>query len=146
MFTTRCFIRKDTKELREYLKNIGYKICCCCDFEESCWLSTYGDIVHGVGFISPEESVDTQSKSLSLFLDGNKDVDCGTNDELFKSITALRDDSLFMQWFIYDKSTYLNDKNKWVMCYHSGNKRMYELLDKKIIHKATVEELIEHFK
>lgn len=85
-----------------------------------------------------------------------KFIDCGTNEELFLSIAALRDDINENQWFIADSplsvsyndvvgndhyfiepksSVFLWDINWMHATIISGN-----------FHKATVEELIEHFK
>lgn len=84
-FTTRCYIRKNTKELRDRLKEIGYKICKCCkDFDDE-WLVTIPSEgkVHGCRYRKSEET----------------GIDCGENEELFLAIAALRDDSGAFQWF-----------------------------------------------
>ena len=79
-------------------------------------------------------------------------IDCGTNEELFLAIAALRDDSDDMQWF--------TDDNKWYCCpsgyncfEHTHNLirgfRRFMIEEHGIsykLHKATVEELIEQFK
>lgn len=85
-----------------------------------------------------------------------KFIDCGTNEELFLSIAALRDDINENQWFIADSplsvsyndvvgndhyfiepksSVFLWDINWMHATIISGN-----------FHKAIVEELIEYFK
>lgn len=140
MFTTDCFIRKDTPELRQRLMDLGYSICPCCDFEGSVWLSILpiNGTVHGVGFcdstgLSP---IDTQEKALAQFLyDSEKDgsIDCGDNEELFIALAALRDDTDKNQWFIVD--------DLWI-------KSSNDIPDKYVqMHgdKATVEEIIEYF-
>lgn len=61
-------------------------------------------------------------------------IDCGTNEELFLALAALRDDTDKFQWFISPEGIWAYNKNndsisvspKW--------------------RKATVYELIEHFK
>ena len=95
MFTTNCFIRKNSIELQKRLKELGYKICPCTIFEGSIWLSTNieSSSIHGKGFVdhcwwSP---IDTQDKALSEFLrDAYKDgyIDCGDNEELFIIFTS----------------------------------------------------------
>lgn len=66
-------------------------------------------------------------------------IDCGTNENLFLAIAALRDDTDRKQWFTDgyhweicpDEVAYIN---AWIDRYGYSP------------HKATVEELIEHFK
>lgn len=71
-------------------------------------------------------------------------IDCGINENLFVALAALRDDSDFMQWFIWDKDTLTNKKGKWMLSY-VGNMRK-DMIEKGYYHKATLEELIKHFK
>lgn len=98
-FTTRCYIRKNTKELRDRLKEIGYTICKCCYFNDAVWLDTLpqNGTAHGVGYVS--EGVKSQEEELSRYVAEDNGIDCGDNDELFLSIAALRDDSGAFQWF-----------------------------------------------
>lgn len=69
-----------------------------------------------------------------------KFIDCGTNEELFLAIVALRDDTDKNQWF--------TDGYLWFKC---GDEMCDETIEYYInkycrkFHKATVEELIEHF-
>ncbi len=37
-FTCDCFIRLNTPELRDYLKDIGHNFCSCCTFDGWDWL------------------------------------------------------------------------------------------------------------
>lgn len=68
-------------------------------------------------------------------------IDCGTNEGLFIALAALRDDTDNNQWF--------TDGNDWFLCQYLKVGMHYqdkpEILFEKW-HKATVEELIEHFK
>ena len=67
-------------------------------------------------------------------------IDCRNNPDLFKAVTAIRDDSDYMQWF------YNRQYNEWSIC-EQGNMFDYFKLDWCIpARKATLEELIEHFK
>ena len=59
-------------------------------------------------------------------------IDCGTNEELFLALAALRNDTDKYQWF--------TDGDLWFKC---GDEVCNE---GRKIHKATVDELIEHFK
>ena len=81
--------------------------------------------------------------------------DCGTNESLFFAITALRDDSNYMQWFITDSPLSVsyddsigNDhyftEPKGSMFFWDENWDNATILSGSY-HKATVEELINHF-
>ena len=63
-------------------------------------------------------------------------IDCVTNTELFLAIASLRDDTDNIQWFT-DGNGY------WQQCIGSFK---FPSLAKEKLHKATVQELIEHFK
>ena len=142
-FTTRCFIRKNSKELQEKLANIGYDICRCVNIEKVEWLNTLpiNGTVHGKGYFDEEMEFHdwTVEKELNRFVIGNPTyIDCGENEDLFLAIAALRDDSDIHQWF--------TDGILWELCgvdeaSYYGWKNVY----KSVFHKATVEELIEHF-
>ena len=130
-FTTPCFIRKNTPELQEKLKNIGY-------------LSLDNDNDKRDGLVA-----DRNGFMYSIF---EKNVlgstyNCGTNEELFLAIAALRDDTDDSQWFVYPP------ENTWFICddddinYARANIRdSVQAAWFHCSHKATVEELIEHFK
>ena len=125
-FIQSCFIRKNTPELRKKLKGLGY---------------TYN-------------GRDTESWGVSALycFDGkyyevypakpsryHLIIDCGTNEDLFLSIAALRDDSDYMQWFTDGEKWFQNKQNDIELIrYGVGNPINF--------HKATVEEIIEHFK
>ena len=143
-FTTRCFIRKNSKELQKKLAGIGYSICRCVNFTNAEWLNTLtiNGTVHGKGYFDEEMEFHdwTVEKELNRFVIGNpKYVDCGENEELFLAIAALRDDSDIHQLF--------TDGIRWELCgvdnaSYDGFGNRY----KSVFHKATVEELINHFK
>lgn len=144
-FTTPCFIRKNTQELRRGLEELGYEIL---NFgnttldahnydgkgshksieEGRAIITSYGNL-YGVVYY-----VDTITKK------GR--IDCGTNEELFLAIAALRDDTDKYQWF--------TDGDKWILCPKTkfSTYWVYYHIDVNTdtIHKATVNELIEHFK
>ena len=110
-FTTRCFIRKNSKELQKKLADIGYSICRCVNFTNSEWLHTLtiNGTVHGKGYFDEEMEFHdwTVEKELNRFVIGNpKYVDCGTNEELFLDIAALRDDDISLN----DKINEINKK------------------------------------
>ena len=144
-FTTPCFIRKNTETLRKKLEELGYEILNSGNTtldehnydgkgshksieEGKAIITSYGNL-YGVIY-----NVDTVTKK------GR--IDCGTNEELFLAIAALRDDTDKYQWF--------TDGNKWIMCpeIKFSTYWVYNDVDVNldVIHKATVNELIEHFK
>lgn len=145
MFTTSCYIRKNTPELRKKLEEFGYHICACAEFEDSVWLNNLLETssIHGWGFLGEDAPFNTQEEALRVFEFESKDnkVDCGTNEPLFLALAALRDDSDYMQWFC-DYSG-----GNWTLCterVHRGNREWHT--EHGILHKASVEEIIKHFK
>ncbi len=120
-FTTQCFIHKNTANIRNRLKELGYY---CNPYLG--WNNLF-TCVFGVNSVYSLDDYDTNGLKE---IDGL--IDCGANEELFLAIAALRDDTDKYQWFI--------DGDLWFKCddevCNEGRK----------IHKATVDELIEHFK
>ena len=141
-FTTPCFIRKNTQELRRGLEELGY-------FNDSPEWTNNCSIIWAYQY--PMKGFDTPNYVIADSFDipfdkhsalCGKFVDCGTNEELFLAIAALRDDTDKYQWF--------TDGNKWIMCpaIKFSSYWVYNDIDVNIdtVHKATVDELIEHFK
>ena len=143
-FTTPCFIRKNTPELRKKLEELGYEILNSGDTtldahnydgkgshksieEGKAIITSYGNL-YGVIY-----DVDTVTKKVR--------IDCGTNEELFLAIASLRNDTDKNQWF--------TDGDKWTLCPEIKFSTYWTYNDVDIntdtIHKATVNELIEHF-
>ena len=130
MFTQTCFIRKNTPELRKKLEELGY---------------TNTPSGRGEWFIPIEELEYLVTYPISGCYKGcngywyRDDFDCGTNEELFLALAALRDDSDYIQWFTDGEKWFQNKQNDIeVIRYGAGNPINF--------HKATVEEIIEHFK
>lgn len=140
-FTTPCFIRKNTEELRKRLEELGY-IKNSPTWTDNChiiWAYQYSqekgfDISHYVIANAFDIPFDKHSILCGKF------IDCGTNEELFLAIVALRDDTDKNQWF--------TDGYLWFKC---GDEMCDETIEyylnkySRKFHKATVEELIEHF-
>lgn len=120
-FTTPCFIRKNTPELRKKLGELGYKVSNEAHINDN-FLTIDNNEVFGIEEpYTPEEY--------------NGYIHCGTNEKLFLAIAALRDDTDKYQWFI-------SPEGVWVY-----NKDYDSILEVSLKwHKATVNELIEHFK
>lgn len=135
-FTTPCFIRKNTEALRKKLEEVGYKMLSPIEYDNlECSDNWVNDI-----------------KSLN---DCNG-IDCGTNEDLFLALAALRNDTNNNQWFIAESSLSVSFDDA------IGNDHYFvepkgrfffwgiEYQNSTIIlgnfRKATVDELIEHFK
>ena len=135
IFKQKCFIHKNTKGLHNKLYNLGDR--------KGKFLSGNDNGVLLCADYSIYRSYDDKSyNSDSLIKDGY--IDCGTNEELFLAIAALRDNSDYMQWFINNKT------NEWY-CHKplSGYGDKYNadtIIIKSRWHKASVKELIEHLK
>lgn len=144
MFTTPCFIRKNTLELRKKLEELGYKFSGTDHIELDCIVT----FPHHDTF-----SVFT-AYHFNIYDDNFKTVwkgyiDCGTNEELFLALAALRDDTNENQWFISNVDIFTECyNNEWRLYENWYNTFTIEDLNSEIspIRKATIEEIIEHFK
>ena len=144
MFTNSCIILKNTKHLRDKLEEFGYKIPLCYSYYEGRkrGLLCRPNLAIGV----PEDCDDF---NLDEYLKNNPYIiNCGTNEDLFLALAALRNDSDKYQfftdgihWEIYPLEGFINNDmiRKWELRYN-------ELGVKYKLHKATVQELIQHFK
>lgn len=121
-FTTPCFILKNTPELRKKLEKLGYYL------HPECIDDDRGNYL----FVNREYYL---NRPLGYLEELSRSIDCGTNEELFLAIASLRDDTDKYQWF--------TEGDKWIMCPEIKFSTYWAYND---IHKATVEELIEHFK
>lgn len=144
-FTTPCFIRKNTDNIRNRLKELGYYC--------NPYLGWHNLCTCMFGIISVYSWRDDDINALKEI---DVLVDCGANEELFLAIAALRDDSNYMQWFIADSILSVsyddsigNDhyftEPKGVMFFWDENWDNATIISGRY-HKATVDELIEHFK
>ena len=140
-FTTPAFIRKNTPELRKRLEALGYKPLL--SIEDGECLSTTSNLGHYHSIRS--EQFDNKDPHSTYDCAGR--IDCGTNESLFLAITALRDDTDYSQWFVYPP------ENIWFICDDDDINYAREIIRESVqaawfhcSHKATVEELIEHFK
>ena len=133
MFTQSCFIRNADKFLIYNIMTLGYKP----------MYMTWRNNIEGNNLVLEYNTwhfTDSDNHPNS--------IDCGTNEELFLALASLRDDTDVDQCFVVDVEVYQNlSKGDWFKAtdingpYHVGTK-IYPLY----CHKATVEELIEHFK
>lgn len=133
MFTTPCFILKNTPELVIKLKTLGYSTKEFYHFSQEEYLIAYKGT-----YLSENTITDDYLETC---------IDCGTNEELFLALAALRDDSDKNQWFVTEKERHwVNQETfmpigSFIFSYVDN----YSKYDKEV-HKASVEELIQHFK
>ena len=139
MFTTPCFIRKNTPELRKKLEELGY-ISSSVWYDESFAICTVYRDNRGEYFTF---KIDDDFER--IIAPSYPYIDCGTNEELFLALAALRDHKPDYQWFLWEDNdgiyhTELEDSwRKYI-----PNEKWEEWWWFEV-RKATVEELIEHF-
>lgn len=129
MFTTSCFIQKCTPTLIEKLVGLGYKI--------------VGKTTLSYGIFCNNGKIKICSTNEQPSIKNKNFIQCYDNEELFLALAVLRDDTDKYQYFICDKVSVTLGKT-----YYPGDYLYYqydEFFDKQNWHKATVEELIEHF-
>ena len=127
MFTQACFIKNYKRDLISKIENIGYR--------------NYGNPFQFTDFSILYTTIDGYYVPYKVQVDSSW-IDCGTNEELFLAIAALRDDSDIHQWFIHQDCSFLK-------CECDSKIDMwgdYEYPQEVYPMKATVEELIKHFK
>lgn len=139
-FTTPCYIKKNTIELRVELQKLGYVFVpngydeWNIPIEECEYLNCSSCSINGHVFYY----------YIGRMCKPNLGVDCGDSERLFLSLAALRDDTDKDQVFV-------NGKGDWGIFrnyeYNSGMEYFYlpEDMDEKNYHKASVEEIIELF-
>lgn len=144
-FTTPCFIRINTRKLRKKLEELGYKL-----NNGKAW----GRFL--VTFRIKETNEWKYVASPEWDLQNNPDIDvsidCGTNEELFLALCALREDTDANQWFVDNVGSHWEKKDKNCQWDFSGKWAWDEFDTKymsaymnKYAHKATVKEIMEHF-
>lgn len=134
-FIQPCFIRKATPELQRTLELLGYtanptqakkgRFLLATPSIENCPDGIINDPLYVVVCQPPKCKVN-----------GKSYIDCGKNTELFIAIAALRNDSDVWQWFTTD------DHKHWEKSESELPSKFMQMEG----HKASVEELIEHFK
>lgn len=134
-FIMPAFILKNTPELRKKLDELGI-------YPHPNWKLIYqknqdynnGSLYAGRGFYA--------SNPIGYYEEVENSIDCGTNEDLFLAIAALRDDIDKNQWF--------TDGDKWIQCPEIKFSTYWTYNDIEVdvftVHKATVNELIKHFK
>lgn len=140
MFTQPCFIRKNTPELRKKLEELGYIPLTMNLLLEKAPTLVAMEFPRGNPIFN---AVIYIHEYVKMFQNEIKFIDCWTNENLFLAIASLRDDTDYGQWFIFDAESFLTLKK--------GDWMKFIGYDECVInspmwsHKATVQELIEHF-
>lgn len=161
-FTTPCFVRVEDaekrKELAEWLKGIGYHVCSCCLFDGWNTLHCRGIDrlkiayeVHGICDYDEETRYSIDQFKAENAAKEHHAIDCGENIELFKALAAMNDGNDREQWFINDNYAdvgcvmwHLRDEKKFKHYYVDWEDGATDI--RSDFRKATVEEIIEHFK
>ena len=146
-FTTPCFIRKNTLELRKKLEELGYKPSMVMPDNERLCIATAVNREYAKYTNIIKEMFDSDNPHETWNCAGR--IDCGTDERLFLAIAALRDDSDINQWFVRDKKILQFEHllKGWVLCtMNSAIEFFNDIYYTDNYHKATVEELIEHFR
>ena len=129
-FTTPCFIRKNTPELRKKLEELGYIIL---------FSARNG---YGNGLCACGNSVSSSDTPLNV-------IDCGENEQLFLALAALREDNDHKQWNVYAEDAPMVPRIGHYIpkgAFHICMCDEFEPIANALYHKATPAELIEHFK
>lgn len=147
MFTTPCFIRKNTPELRKKLEELGYT--------NGAWESPHFEypylmcfpnrkfgLFKGEGFYMTEDDYRCDGKRWT-YNPPKEYIDCGTNEELFIALASMTDDENGLcDYYIVTDDGYPH--------YPKGSIHRSLPLQSNIhpscYRKAMVEELIEYFK
>lgn len=130
MFIQRCFIIKNSKELRDKVYRLGGR--------NGKWLNEASEIIACSHDMFRCHDLDLGAEYTLV----NKGyIHCGKNEELFLTIAALRDDSDIHQWFVHQDGSFLK-------CECDSKIDMwgdYEYPQEVYPRKATIEELIKHY-
>lgn len=130
MFTTPCFIRKNTPELRKKLEELGY--------ENRGKVRYYGEPIYiycemDIFYISP----------CKLKIPDNYIIDCDDNEELFIAIASMTDNEYGLCDYYIVTDDY---KPQYVKGSIHRALPLSSVIHPSCYRKATVEELIEYFK
>lgn len=137
-FTTAVLIRKNTPELREKLNKLGYNPT----------QNGHGEWFIPINKLSYLETFPLNKSYMGRTAFWNSVIDCGTNEELFLALAALRDDTDKDQWFT-NGTDWAIWREEGSFCGNSTTGFEFHYLPSSIdydtYHKATAKEIIEHF-
>lgn len=140
-FIQPCFIRKNTPELRKKLEDLGYKPFGSVKYEwDTGWgLSTDNRLGEFESF--DKNGLDNIIKCEPP--DYEDSIDCGTNEELFIAIASMTDNEYGLCDYYIITDDY---KPEYVKGSIHRALPISSVIHPSCYRKATVEELIEHFK
>lgn len=149
MFTTPCIIGKNTPELREKLENLGYKYSGA-DDKTLDYIITFPH--KALYSIFDKWHIIKQPKVFSKWIPCRAD-----NEELFLALASLRDDTPIGSWYWFNsklikretlelKNLSFNTAQYLPKCRDVNNPMICFCVDEKLLRKATINEIIEHFK
>lgn len=130
MFTTPCFIRKNTPELRKKLEELGY--------ENRGKVRYYGESI----YIYCEMDI-FYTSPCKLKIPDNYIIDCDDNEELFIAIASMTDNEYGLCDYYIVTDDY---KPQYVKGSIHRALPLSSVIHPSCYRKATVEELIEYFK
>lgn len=139
MYTCNCFLRHSHKDVTDKLHRLGGRM------GSGFWHSDNRTILAAYPKIYTCYD-DERDNDKRLLEDGF--IDCGHNEKLFLALAALNDEYDDGQWFVYPK------ENHWFLCTDSNIEEVRNEPSTRMScqaawfyksHKATVDELIEHF-
>ena len=148
-FLQAAFINKNTSELRKRLEELGYKPCYQMVLHPDDNNNLFVDNIFSDSYYSfDKENMTIFKDDINTAIREKRLVECSDNEDLFLAIVALRNDTDKNQWFIMDVEIYSNmHQGDWFLATdRNGGKHIGTQIDPMYCHKATVEELIEHFK
>ena len=134
-FIQPCFIRKNTPELRKKLEELGY-------------FYTYYHDGNGIYCYNKTAQTFTYNNEIPKECIGIPN----NNEELFLALAALRDDTNENQWFIAQDTMWDENYNGEITVYYEEGEWLmwdyYSFMEDmpSDFRKATVKEIIEHFK
>lgn len=140
-FTTPCFVRVEDAEKRDellvWLQDIGY------DIYQSARSLNYPILCCNMIDDEPGNVYGEYAEELTG-LCGIFAYDCGENIELFKVLAAMNDENDLNQWYVCDVPYWCDlRQGDWVI---KRDTMDHTTFFPSVFHKATVEEIIEHFK
>lgn len=138
MFTTPCFIRKNTSELRKQLEELGYLPPSKVWYDEDFAICTiYRD--NTSGYFNAKIDDDFER----IIAPSYSYIDCGTNEDLFIAIASMTDD----EYGLSDYYIVITDHDpRYIKGSIHRALPLSSVIHPSCYRKATVEELIEHFK